>query len=165
VHFEFPHREFRKPCLISTHKPKISFCVYLLDHNPKLWVQMNISKKITRKVPSSGARFWETSRKGSLGFEYLSSWKYKNSSTYLGTIITSLLQDEQCLDEQCLIKKEEKKVYYLELNRAATTVPKFGARAPFRRLDATRWSSKGTADIARSTPAMSSSVERWPLLC
>jgi hypothetical protein len=70
---------------------------------------MNISKKITRKVPSSGARFWETSRKGSLGFEYLSSWKYKNSSTYLGTIITSLLQDEQCLDEQCLSKKKRKK--------------------------------------------------------
>jgi hypothetical protein len=55
---------------------------------------MNISKKITRKVPSSGARFWETSIKGS---QYLSLRKYKNFSTYLGTIITSLLGDKLCL--------------------------------------------------------------------
>jgi hypothetical protein len=59
---------------------------------------MNISKKITRKVPSSGARFWDTSIKGSLkGFKYLSLRKYKNFSTYLGTIITSLLGDKLCL--------------------------------------------------------------------
>jgi hypothetical protein len=33
---------------------------------------MNVSKKITRKVSSSGARFWETSIKGSLeGLKYL----------------------------------------------------------------------------------------------
>jgi hypothetical protein len=44
------------------------------------------------KMSSSGARFWETSIKGSLeGFKYLSSRKYNNFSTYLGTIITSLL--------------------------------------------------------------------------
>jgi hypothetical protein len=59
---------------------------------------MNISKKITRKVSSSGARFLETFIQGSLeGFKYLSSRKYKNFITYLGTIITSLLRDEKCL--------------------------------------------------------------------
>jgi hypothetical protein len=50
------------------------YYVYLLDHNPKLLVWINISKKITRKASSSGARFWETSIKGSLeGFKYISS--------------------------------------------------------------------------------------------
>jgi hypothetical protein len=39
-------------------------------------------------------KFWETSIKGSLeGFNYLSSRKYKNFSTYLITIITSLVVD------------------------------------------------------------------------
>jgi hypothetical protein len=59
---------------------------------------MNISKKITKKVPSSGAIFWETSIKGSLeGFKYPSSRKYKNFNTYAATIITSFLRDEQRL--------------------------------------------------------------------
>jgi hypothetical protein len=67
---------------------------------------MNISKKIARKVLSSGARFWETTIKGSLeGFRYLSSRKYKNFNTYLGTIITSLLWDEQRLSMGGLPRK------------------------------------------------------------
>jgi hypothetical protein len=54
--------------------PKYLFVYTSLTTTQDFDYGMNILNQITRKVPSSGARFWETSMKGSLeGFKYLSS--------------------------------------------------------------------------------------------
>ena len=65
MHCEFPLWEFCKPRWISTLNQKISFCDYLLDHNP-IWVWIIISTESKESRAPYKEKFWETRLPGDL---------------------------------------------------------------------------------------------------